>query len=192
MVLQNEIARIDISTDETYSIGSAGNRHYDAVLNPAGYRRSNLSKTFSIHIDLYSKEFQIALIGSFYSLDSDCAVLEDDILTILQDDTITQIKITDASLVRHIALDCFGCNFAIYKVEKGYLIHGEIEITMLDFDFTKQWSFSGSDIFSSISGKKSFTIRGNSICLYDFDDNYYEIDFDGKKIAYLPACRTGI
>ena len=178
MVLQNEIARIDISTDETYTIGSADNRHYDAVLNPTGYRRSNLSKTFSIHIDLYSKEFQIALIGSFYSLDSNCAVLEDDILTILQDDTITQIKITDASLVRHIALDCFGCNFAIYKVKKGYIIYGEIEITMLDFNFEKQWSFSGKDIFASISGKEPFKILENSICLYDFEDNYYEIDFD--------------
>lgn len=118
-----------------------------------------------------------------YTYDSDCAILENDILTILQDNMITQINITDASIIRIIMLDCFGCNFAIYKVKKGYIIYGEIEITMLDFDFKKQWSFAGKDIFASISGKEPFTIHENSICLYDFEDNYYEIDFDGKQIV---------
>ena len=95
---------------------------------------------------------------------------------------ITQIKITDACIIRHVVLDCLGCNFAIYKVEKGYIIYGEIEITMLDLDFKKQWSFSGKDIFVSISNREPFTIRENLICLYDFENNYYEIDFNGKQI----------
>ncbi len=95
---------------------------------------------------------------------------------------ITQIKITDAYIIRHVVLDCLGCNFAIYKVEKGYIIYGEIEITMLDLDFKKQWSFSGKDIFVSISNREPFTIRENLICLYDFENNYYEIDFNGKQI----------
>ena len=95
---------------------------------------------------------------------------------------ITQIKITDACIIRHVVLDCLGCNFAIYKVEKGYIIYGEIEITMLDLDLKKQWSFSGKDIFVSISNREPFTIRENLICLYDFENNYYEIDFNGKQI----------
>ena len=53
---------------------------------------------------------------------------------------------------------------------------------MLDLDFKKQWSFSGKDIFVSISNREPFTIRENLICLYDFENNYYEIDFNGKQI----------
>ena len=87
---------IEIKVDETYTIGSADNHHYDVTLNPGHYGHNDFSKTLSIHINLGSREFQIALIGPFYSYDSDCAVLENDILTILQDNMITQN--TDAAL----------------------------------------------------------------------------------------------
>lgn len=182
MILQNEICHIEINIDETYTVDSVDNRHYDVTLNPEHYQHNDLSKTLSIHIGLYAREFQVALIGPYHSYDLDCAVLQDDILTVLQDNMITQIKITDACIIRHVVLDCLGCNFAIYKVEKGYIIYGEIEITMLDLDFKKQWSFSGKDIFVSISNREPFTIRENLICLYDFENNYYEIDFNGKQI----------
>ena len=46
---------------------------------------NDLSKTLSIHIGLYAREFQVALIGPYHSYDLDCAVLQDDILTVLQD-----------------------------------------------------------------------------------------------------------
>ena len=93
MVLQNEICRIEINIDETYTVDSADNRHYDITLNPRDYRHNDFSKTLAIQIDLYSRKYQIALIGSYYSYESDCAILKDDILTILQDDMITQINI---------------------------------------------------------------------------------------------------
>ena len=138
--------------------------------------------TFSICVNLFDSEFCIALIGPFCSYDHNCAILDDETLTVLQDKTITQFRITDGSIIRHIELDCFGCNFSIYKIENGYVLHGEIEITMLDLDFIKKWSFSGKDIFASVSGKQPFEIRDDFICLYDFEDNYYEIDFNGNLL----------
>ena len=79
--------------------------------------------------------------------------------------------------------DCFGCNYGIYRVQNGYIVYGEMEITMLDFDFNKKWSFSGKDIFVSMSDKKPFELCENSIKLYDFEENFYEIDFSGKLIS---------
>lgn len=79
----------------------------------------------------------------------------------------------------------FGCNYGIFRVQNGYIIYGEIEILMLDFEFNKKWAFSGKDIFVSISGKKSFELCENSIRLYDFEDNYYEIDYMGNLIMEL-------
>ena len=54
---------------------------------------------------------------------------------------------------------------------------------MLDFDFCKKWSFSGRDIFVSQFREKPFEICDNLIRLYDWEDNYYEIDFDGNLLT---------
>lgn len=180
MVLENENCCVEIKVDETYTVDSTDNRHYDVVLNPCNFKKSDITKTFSIHIDLFEREIYIALVGPFYSYDDNCAVLEDKILTVLQNNTITQIRITDGTITRHIKLHCFGCNFAIYKVKNGYVVYGETEITMLGIEFIKKWSFSGKDNFVSADGKQSFEIRDDIICLYDFENNYYEIDFNGK------------
>lgn len=177
MVLENEKCCIKINIDETYTVDSMDNRHYDVVLNPCNYKRSDLSKTLSIHIDLFLHDYSIALIGPFYTYDSHCATLDNETLTVLQDNTITQLKITEGTIIRHVKFDCwFGCNDAIYKVEQGYVIVGEIEITMLDFDFTKKWSFVADNVVVS----STFKLQENSMCLYDIEDNYYEVDFDGN------------
>ena len=69
------------------------------------------------------------------------------------------------------------------------IIHGEMEITMLDNEFNKMWSFMGKDIFASVSGKEPFEICKDRIKLYDFEDNYYEIDFCGKCINCFESRR---
>jgi hypothetical protein len=182
MLLKHNDYIVKINVDDTYTIDSTDNRYYDVILNPCNYKHGDLTKTLAIHIALPSKHYSIALVGSYLISDSDCAILENDILTVLLDQIIVQINILNGSIVRHIELDCFGCNLAIYRVEKGYIIYGECEITMLKFDFSKRWAFSGKDIFASVSGKLPFEIKDELICLYDFEDNYYEIDFEGNHI----------
>lgn len=182
MVLENEKCHIEIKIDKTYTLNSADNQHYDIVLNPCQYTRRGTTTTFSISVHLPEREYKLALVGPFYSYDFDCAVLENETLTVLQDRTITQINIMDGSILAHKKFECFGCNYAIYKVEKGYVIYGEIEITMLDLDFQPKWHFMGKDVFSSFSHKQPFELKENVICLYDLSDNYYEIDYDGKWI----------
>lgn len=183
MILKNRQCRVEIEYDPTYTLNSADNHSYDVILNPDNYRQRDDYKALSISADLFSSELHIALVGPFYNAHIlDCVILEEKILTVMQGDAITQIDIADGSIVRHLNLYSFGCNFAMYKIEKGYIIYGEIEIIMLDFDFNKKWSFSGKDIFVSVSGKNPFEMRENSIHLWDFKDNEYEIDFEGKSV----------
>ena len=47
------------------------------------------------------------------------------------------------------------------------------------------WRFSGKDIFATVSDKTAFTIENDSIKLYDFEDNFYELDFNGKLITEI-------
>ncbi len=188
MILQNGSCNVEIKIDETYTIGSADNKPYDIIHNPGSLKRADASNTFSILINRPSGSLHIALIGDYHIYDADCAVLEDDMLTILQNDSVVRLKVTDGSLVMRRKLDTSGVNFGIYKVDAGYIIYGEIEVTMLDFDFNKKWAFSGRDIFVTMSGKCPFAIGEHSIQLVDFQDNRYEIDFSGSLIDQGRKC----
>ncbi len=183
MLLQNDICKVNIAMDDTYTLKSADNKRYDLELNPCHFTRNDSYKVFSITIDLFYKKQSIAFVCDFYSYDTDCALLEKNILTILSNDTIVQIDVIQGNIVSFRKLDESGCHFGIYKVKNGYIIYGEIEIIMLDFDFHKIWSFSGKDIFVSITDKQPIELCENSIKLYDFEDNFYEIDYDGNLIS---------
>jgi len=179
--LQNDKYYTEITLDETYTIDSADNKRYDYVMNPSNKRHGDMYKV--LHLSVKGvQNVDIALIGDYYTYPEDCAILEDDILTILLDDYITQIDLKSVQIIAGYELDVLGTTFSIYRMSDGYLIYGEIEIIKLDNEFNVAWKFSGGDIFVSITGKNAFELTDKSIKLYDFEDNFYEIDFDGKLI----------
>lgn len=182
MVLENYVANVKIEVDETYTIDSVDNRYYDITLNPFGYKRGDHVKTLAVSVDLFTKNYSIALIGCYSLRESECAILEDNLLTVLMDYQVVQIDLTSGAVVCDKALNTMGFNYAIYKVDRGYLLHGDVQITMLDTNFQEKWTFAGEDIFSSVTGKNSFEMKKDRICLYDFCDNYYELDYDGNRI----------
>ena len=73
------------------------------------------------------------------------------------------------------------------RISHSYIIHGEIEIIMLNDAFEEQWTFAGRDIFATQSNKNPFTICDNTIELFDWEDNYYKIDFDGNLVEEKPT-----
>lgn len=183
MELEEGLCRVEITEDTTYTIGSADNRYYNVILNPGGYGRGDWTTTLCIEIDLVVEQLRVALIGAYHTCVSQCAVLEGETLTVLQDKRVTQLRVTDGALLRSVDIGGLGCNYAIYQVEQAYLICGELEIAMLDAGLHRLWSFSGADIFASVTGKNPVELRERSIVLYDFEDNRYEIDYDGNVIS---------
>ena len=179
--LQNEKYSVRITTADTYIEESADNRKYDYILNPNKLGRNNMYRTLCISVT-GTKNAKIALVGDYYTSEIDCAILEGDILTVLQNDYISQIDLDTVQVVAGYKVDVFGTTFAIYRLPDGYLIYGEIEIIKLDNEFNVAWKFSGRDIFVSITGKNAFELTDRSIKLYDFEDNFYEIDFYGNLI----------
>lgn len=124
----------------------------------------------------------LAIVGSQMSAVDDCALLDGHVLTIMMNEQFFKINVLEGTVVDYKELDVFGCNFGLYKIDRGYVVYGEIEILFLNEDFEKRASFSGRDIFVSISGKNAFTLTKDTVQLYDFEDNYYEIDFEGKVV----------
>ena len=93
---------------------------------------NDMYRVHSMQIDFPQKTISVALIGDYFSYDVDCAVLEESVLTVLQNGFIIQLNVNNSSIIHCKEIEHFGCNFRIYRIKNGYIIYGEIEITMLD------------------------------------------------------------
>ena len=49
--------------------------------------------------------------------------------------------------------------FEIFKIENGFIIHGELEITRIDNDGKVIWQNGGADIFVSQNGNDDFEVK---------------------------------
>ena len=182
MQLKNEICEVLVKLDSTYKIDSRDNiENSNIVLNPNSYKEFYSILRLKIH--LTNKNLDIILVGESPSYDEECAILEKNILTILTNNEVTQIDVTNGNIVNNLKFPCKDCTFSIHKLDNNrFIIYGEQYIRMIDNNLNELWNFSGKDIFVSISGKNPFEICNDRIKLYDFEDNYYEINFDGKQI----------
>ena len=177
MELVNDKYTVNIKTDDTpYTVGSADNViKYDVVINPSDVVDKGFYKTFCVAVQTSDKEYRIALVGSYYSFDGHCAVLDNDVLTVLQNDYILQIDLTDGSLINSIKIGDL-IYYEIYRVPNKYIVYGELEILGLNDCFEQEWSFGVRDIITQ------FEIDGERIRLRDFEKGYYEIDLQGRLI----------
>ena len=182
MILKNDFCVITISVNEHFSFNDYKNKKYDIVLNPQEYTAKDDIKVFEIDVNLFKDRKKIALITFIGEPTGDIAVLEGTVLTVLQDETFLQIDVIEGRIIATKPTDMFGSVFSLNKFGDDYIVHGEIEIARYNSNLNKLWSFSGRDIFASITGRTAFEMAENSIKLYDFQNNYYEIDYDGKEI----------
>lgn len=181
-MLENEQYTVGITIDDSYTVDSTDNRAYDYVMNPTCKRRGDMYKALHIYVT-GKNSYSIALVGDYYTYGSNCAILTDHIVTVLQNDHITQIDLDTVQIIKEYELDVLGTTFGIYLIPDGYIIYGEIEVVKLDNTFREVWKFSGKDIFVSVNGKNAFELTENSIKLYDFENNFYELDFDGNAVS---------
>ena len=157
MLVQNEKLSVKITLDDTFTVNSADNPfHYDKILYARDIAPNDFYKTLSVEIDNGTNALRIALVGDYFSYDFDCAVLNDDVLTVMQNNNLTSISLSDYNIVKKVKLPENGTNYGIYRCKHGYLIYGEMQITMLDFDFQCLWYFMGRDIFVSQNENKPF------------------------------------
>lgn len=176
---------IVLKRDDTLSNVSFLTSRKNVVIQASEFGQiSDLVAIINVTIDCNSKRRCLVLVGSPYSSDENCAVLEGEILTVLLCWDIIRININTCEVVARYHLDHSGCNFGIFRIDRGYIIHGELEISLLNPNFQKEWSYSSQDIFVSNSECIPFEIRQDRICLFDIYGEYYEIDFNGKEIRH--------
>lgn len=183
MKLQNEKFTIDIAVINTTNC----NFNDDYVVYFQENAEDEFSKTRILVIDNDETIHKIALVGDMFLYEEHCAVLEDTVLTVLQNNMLVQIDLSTCRVTNQKPIEEFGGNFELHLTPVGYLVYGESVIATYDSDLNQIWNFSGKDIFATISDKTAFTIENDSIKLYDFEDNFYELDFNGKLITEIRA-----
>ena len=184
MLLTNKRYTVRITVEDEKQFNSAV---YDFVYDPLTQKIEDLPKIFSLDIHDGFQTRRIALIADVLCVETHCAVLEDHVLTVLLNKEIVQLHLEDGRLICCKAVDSFGCNWEIHPTKPGFVIYGELEITMLDRSLQKQWSVSGNDIFASLTKGSFFEVTEETIQVYDFDDTFYEFDLNGVLLKEIPA-----
>ncbi|PCE63900.1 hypothetical protein B7P33_11605 [Sediminicola luteus] len=72
--------------------------------------------------------------------------------------------------------------YEILKIENGFIIHGELEITRIDSDGKIVWQNGGADIFVSRNGNEDFEVKDNFVKATDWDNRIYKWNLNGVEI----------
>ncbi|WP_276166497.1 hypothetical protein [Zobellia alginiliquefaciens] len=144
-----------------------------------------LATKFGIQILENGLESQNAIIGAeggASGLHETSQIIEKERILVCCGDTIFCLGIPDLNLIWKSKVDEFTC-FEIFKIENGYIVHGEMEISRIDDDGQIVWKNGGADIFVSADKTDDFEISDNYIKALDWDKKVYKWDFDGNEIA---------
>jgi hypothetical protein len=94
------------------------------------------------------------------------------------------LAIPDLSLVWQTEADTATC-FQIFPYQQDYIIHGELEITRLNYSGYIVWQQSGADVFVTPNSTESFLITEKYIEVKDWNLKIYRFDFDGNNYIEL-------
>lgn len=181
MVLKNSKYSVTISHGLCYSYNSADNYPYDDIIEV--FKPNDYYKTLLLYVNNPIEERKIGLISPAHTHTENIAILENNNLWLLLDYVLVLINLDNFELIRKIEItDSIPSFFELHKHHNDFIIYGEMVIIMLSRNFEEKWRFYGRDIFVRHGGGNAFIMKDDRICLYDFEDNYYEINYNGQLI----------
>lgn len=183
--LRYESFDIELYNDYTYTQNSTDNCNLYDNEYVKNADIDSLTSKYGIRISKDGQQYKSVILltggGGKTSVHSNSAVLDDENLVVALGDSIFNIQLPDLELNWIVQGDDSLC-FAIYRISDGYVVHGELAITKVSRDGKIDWQFYGRDIFVTQDGVDSLVIEDDRIKVKDWENNLYEIDFNGKEI----------
>ena len=163
-----------------YTIGSADNKAYDKVIIiDDRYYHTQLE----LRVEYMGTVKTVLIVASAHTPEESFAALHKDGLFLMLNDTLCVFNPETLAIDKQITIDPMGTMFEIHPYKNDYILYGEFEIYRISGDLKVLWCFGARDIFVRYQGDEpAFLMKEDRICLYDWLDNYYEIDYDGVLI----------
>ena len=183
MKLNYKNFEIEIFNDGSFTLHSADNT--SSYKNVYYSDNDDFNNKIAVRTFENSQEISNAIIcenGTTNGLTENSFIINDNKTWICISNKIYCLEIPSLKLIYHKKLDSVT-NFTIYKFKDDFIIHGELEIFRITQLGDIKWSFSGKDIWVNIEGKQEVEIKDDRIKLIDFENNEYEIDFNGIEIS---------
>lgn len=179
--------KISITRDENFTINSTDNiTSYQNVYYTGNDNDDRYFSTIKIAIKIYENSIELANaliceIGTYSGLTEKTCYIENNKIWICISDQIYCFEIPSLKLNWNKRID-YATNFTINKFEDDFIIHGEVEIVRIKKSGEIVWRFGGRDIWVNLNGKKEFVMEKDKICLIDFENNKYFINYNGVEI----------
>lgn len=163
-----------------YTIGSADNKAYDRVII---IEELYYHKEFELRIEHMESVKTVLIVASAHTPEVSFVALHKDGLLLMLNETLCIFNPETLDIVKQTRIAPFGTMFEIHPYKSDYILYGELEIYRISGDLEVLWCFRACDIFVRYQGDEpAFLMKEDRICLYDWLDNYYEIDYDGVLI----------
>jgi hypothetical protein len=172
---------IEVFDENTSSIESSDKR-YDIEYAVEDYPKYQSSSKHVIRVLKEGKIIKSAiLIGTAGAtiIDENSTILDEDNLVVGVSNYLFCLKIPDLGLKWKVEVDT-ACCLEVFKINDGYIVHGELAISKVSKGGRIEWRAGGKDIFVTVDGSDSFEVKKEYIYAKDFEDNTYKIDFNGK------------
>ena len=138
-----------------------------------------------MRIELYDTIKYVLLIVSAHTLiDShSCIALHDNGLFMMLNSVLCVFNPETLDIDQQTKIDPWGTMFDVYPYKNDYILYGETDFYRVSSCLDIMWRFSARDIFVRYRGDEpAFEMKEDRICIYDFLDDYFEIDYDGKIV----------
>lgn len=174
---------VELNKELDYQLNSVDNRSvYDQVyLQESDYL---LPTKIGIRIIENGINISSAIIGAeggASALHETSQIIEDNRIVICCSDTIFCLEIPSLALKWKTQVDQ-ATSFEVYKIDSGYIVHGELQITRIDGYGEIVWQQSGADIFVTPNDTEDFLIDESIITATDWSGEVYKWDLDGRVI----------
>ena len=145
----------------------------------------SFSKKIVLEIDWGDSVSRVLFVASYHTPISEghLFAVHNDGVVLLFNEVLCLFSVGKMDIVKTVQLDAMGTMFGIYPYKDDYILYGEIEVYRVSCQLEVKWCFCGKDIFVRCScDDPAFVMIDDKICLYDFLDNYYEIDYNGRLL----------
>lgn len=159
--------------------------------NVSNYKKGHLAESnyilptkFGIRTMENGIELNSVIIGAeggASGLHETSQIVEDNQMLICCGDSVFCLNVPVLNLNWKTKTDEFT-SFEIFKIDNGYIIHGELEITHIDNNGEIVWKNGGADIFVTPDGKDDFEIKEDYIKATDWGKRIYKWDYKGKEV----------